>query len=90
VAASKYLGPRYHHADSREKNTVPTDRWDTTVRGLSRTYSEGSRRPERVTTVRGPESTDTPGTKPSGVAWAAIDDERVEEIPILQRLRDRS
>ncbi|MFP4625026.1 MAG: 5-formyltetrahydrofolate cyclo-ligase [Natronomonas sp.] len=36
--------------------------------------------PER--TIR----TDTTGTKPSGIAWEALDEERLEEIPILQRL----
>jgi 5-formyltetrahydrofolate cyclo-ligase len=39
--------------------------------------------PER--TVR----TDAPGAKPTGVAWEALDEERIEEIPALRRMRPR-
>ena len=31
---------------------------------------------------------DEPGTKPSGIDWDRIDDERLGEIPVLARLRD--
>jgi len=30
--------------------------------------------------------TDAPATKPSGIDWDALSDERAEEIPILARL----
>jgi len=31
--------------------------------------------------------TDAPGGKPTGIAWNALSEEQIEEIPILQRLR---
>jgi 5-formyltetrahydrofolate cyclo-ligase len=31
---------------------------------------------------------DEPGPKPSGIDWDRIDEERLDEIPVLARLRD--
>jgi 5-formyltetrahydrofolate cyclo-ligase len=33
--------------------------------------------------------TDAPGGKPTGIAWEALDDERISEIPILERRASR-
>jgi 5-formyltetrahydrofolate cyclo-ligase len=44
---------------------------------------------DRVVTPDRTVDTDAPATKPTGIAWDDLDAERIEEMPILGRLRDR-
>jgi 5-formyltetrahydrofolate cyclo-ligase len=42
---------------------------------------------DRVVTPDRVVRTDAPSRKPAGIDWAALDDDRIDEIPILDRLR---